>query len=159
MTALSKFLVLLAIFLLEGYANAFLSLSQVAGNQLQVNPLIQFEESYKQNHILNPRTGLVSPQFHVFYANDFSKVPYLCTAAVPPDWAKLVEDSSILEVHTEQQVGAWQSLPELDVEPGDFTSDTSEMLNPTINQDCERKEHSRAISNVESPHNTKRVNI
>ncbi len=49
MTALSKFLVLLAIFLLAGYANAFLSLSQDAGNQVQVNPLIRFEETNKQN--------------------------------------------------------------------------------------------------------------
>jgi hypothetical protein len=52
MTALSKFLVLLAIFLLEGCANAFLSLSQVAGNQVQVNPLIR-EESINQNPKLN----------------------------------------------------------------------------------------------------------
>jgi hypothetical protein len=40
MTALLKFLVLLAIFLLAGYANAFPSLSQVAENQVQVNSLI-----------------------------------------------------------------------------------------------------------------------
>ena len=37
MTALSKHLALLAIFLLACYANAFLCLSQVAGNQVQVN--------------------------------------------------------------------------------------------------------------------------
>jgi hypothetical protein len=49
MTALSKFLVLLAIFLSAGYANAYLSLNQVAGNQVQVNYLIRFEESNKQN--------------------------------------------------------------------------------------------------------------
>jgi hypothetical protein len=53
MTALSKFWVLLAIFLLAGYANAFLNLSQVAGNQVQVNYLIQFEESNNQNRKLN----------------------------------------------------------------------------------------------------------
>ncbi len=35
MTALSKFLVPLAVFLLAGYANTFLSLSQVAGNQFK----------------------------------------------------------------------------------------------------------------------------
>jgi hypothetical protein len=34
MMALSNFLVLLAIFLLAGYANAFQSLSQVAGDQI-----------------------------------------------------------------------------------------------------------------------------
>jgi hypothetical protein len=40
MTALSKFLVLLALFLLASHANAFPSLSLVAGNQVQVNHLI-----------------------------------------------------------------------------------------------------------------------
>jgi hypothetical protein len=108
--------------------------------------------------ILNPRTGHVSPQFHVVYDDDFTMVPYLCTAAVPPHWAEFVEASSHFEVYTERQAGTWQSLPELDVDPGDFTSDTSEMLNPTIKQDCEGEEHSEAVSNVESPHDTTNVN-
>jgi hypothetical protein len=38
------------------------------------------------------------------------------------------------------------------------TSDTSEMLYPTINQDCKGEEHSEAVSNVESPHDKIRVN-
>ncbi len=50
MMALSKFLVLLAIFLLASYANAFLSMNQVAGDQVQVNHFIQFEETNKPNH-------------------------------------------------------------------------------------------------------------
>jgi hypothetical protein len=107
---------------------------------------------------LNPRTEHVSPQFHVVYDDDFMTAPYLCTAAVPPHWAELVEASSHLEVYTEWQVGTWQPLPELDVDPGDFTSNTSETLNPTINQDCEGEEHSEAVSNVESTHDTTRVN-
>ncbi len=53
MTDLSKFLVQLAIFLLAGYANAFLSPSQVAGNQVQVNSSIRCEESNIQNSNLN----------------------------------------------------------------------------------------------------------
>ncbi len=52
----------------------------------------------------------------------------------------------------------WQSLPELDADPGDFTSDTSETLNTTINQDREGEEHSEAVYNVESPHDAIRVN-
>jgi hypothetical protein len=40
MTALYKFLVLLAIFLLASYANAFLGVNQVAGDQVQVNNFI-----------------------------------------------------------------------------------------------------------------------
>jgi hypothetical protein len=102
--------------------------------------------------ILNPRTGHVSPQFYVVYNDDFTTVPYLRTTTVPPHWAKLVEASSHLEVHTKRQVGTWQSLPELDVDLGDFTSETSETSNPTQDQDCEGEEHSQAASSVESQH-------
>jgi hypothetical protein len=108
--------------------------------------------------ILNPRTKHVLPQFCVVYDDDFMTVPYLCTAAVPPHWAGLVEVSSHLEVYTEWQVGVWQSISELDVKPGEFTSNTSKMSNPTINQDHKGEEHSEAVSNVESPHKTTRVN-
>ncbi len=69
--------------------------------------------AYNVGLILNPRTGHVSPQFHVVYDDDYTTVPYLRSAEVPPHWAKLVETSSHLEVHTERQVGTWQSLPEL----------------------------------------------
>jgi hypothetical protein len=44
------------------------------------------------------------------------------------------------------------------VDPGDFTSNTSETTNPTINQDCEGEEHSEAVSNAESPQDTTNVN-
>ncbi len=51
MTALSKFLVLLALFLSASHANAFRSLSLVAGNQVLVNHLIQLQQpmSYPTN--------------------------------------------------------------------------------------------------------------
>jgi hypothetical protein len=108
MTALSKFLVLLAIFLLADYLNAFLSLSEVAGNQVQVNYLIQFEESNNQ----------------------------ICKLNQEP-----TNDQTTNEVQPSS------------------TFDTSETLNPTVNQDCEGEEHSRAVSIVESLYSTKRVNI
>jgi hypothetical protein len=44
MTALSKLLVLIAIFLLASHANAFTSMSPVAGNQVQEKHWFQFEE-------------------------------------------------------------------------------------------------------------------
>jgi hypothetical protein len=44
MSALLKFLVLIAIFLLANYANAFSSPSPVAGNQVQENQWFQFVE-------------------------------------------------------------------------------------------------------------------
>jgi hypothetical protein len=82
--------------------------------------------------ILNPRTGHVSLQFHVVYDDDFMTVSYLHSADVPLHWAQLVEGSSHLEVHTEQQVGTWQSLLELEIDPGDFLSDSSQASTPTI---------------------------
>jgi hypothetical protein len=44
MTALSMLLVLIAIFLLASHANAFTSMSPVAGNQVQEKHWFQFEE-------------------------------------------------------------------------------------------------------------------
>jgi hypothetical protein len=44
MTALSKFLVVLVLFLLASHANVFTSLSLVAGNQVWVNNLIQLQQ-------------------------------------------------------------------------------------------------------------------
>jgi hypothetical protein len=44
MRALWKFLVLLALFLLASKANAFTNLNSLAGNQVQVNHLIQFQQ-------------------------------------------------------------------------------------------------------------------
>jgi hypothetical protein len=48
MPVLSKFLVLLAIFLLARHANAFTFLSPIARNQVRGNHFIQFEESISQ---------------------------------------------------------------------------------------------------------------
>jgi hypothetical protein len=50
MPALSKFLVLLALFLLASLANSFTSLSSVAGNQVRVNHL-----TWLQQPISNPK--------------------------------------------------------------------------------------------------------
>ena len=43
--------------------------------------------------VLNPRTGLISPQFHVVIDDDFSTVPSLRTGTVPSNWKKLVDNS------------------------------------------------------------------
>jgi hypothetical protein len=55
MPALLNFLVLLAIFLLASNANAFTSLSPVAGNQVQENQWFQFVESMSK--LTNEPTG------------------------------------------------------------------------------------------------------
>ena len=107
--------------------------------------------------ILNPRTGHVSPQFHVVYDDDFTTVPYLRSVYVPPHWAQLIEASSHLEVQTGRQVGTWQSLPELEIDSGDFSSDFSQVSNPTIRQDREGEDSEVVLTNVDSPHDATRV--
>ena len=51
--------------------------------------------------VLNPKSGLVSPQFHVVYDDHFTTVPHMRELTVPPNWADLVANSSEL-VTTEQ---------------------------------------------------------
>ena len=43
--------------------------------------------------VLNPRTGLVSPQFHVVIDDDFSTVPSLRAGTVPSNWKELVDNT------------------------------------------------------------------
>jgi hypothetical protein len=106
--------------------------------------------------ILNPRTGHVSPQFHVVYDDDFTTVPYLHTATVPPHWAKLVCASLIIALYTESKVGIWHSLPELDVNPGDFASDNvnvDTVSSTTSTQYCEGDDgYSEGACDVVSHH-------
>ena len=44
--------------------------------------------------VLNPRTGLVSPQYHVIFDDTFSTIGHLKSDAVPPNWHHLVENCS-----------------------------------------------------------------
>ena len=51
--------------------------------------------------VLKPKTGLVSPQYHVVYDYQFSIVHHVWDLTVPPNWTQLVQNSSEL-VTTEQ---------------------------------------------------------
>jgi len=51
--------------------------------------------------VLNPKTGLVSPQFHVVFDDNFTTVPHMRNLTVPSNWDQLVKNSSEL-VTTEQ---------------------------------------------------------
>jgi hypothetical protein len=106
--------------------------------------------------ILNPHMGHVLPQFHVLYDDDFTTVPYLCTATVPNHWAKLLRAFSKIALYTELKVGTLQSLPKLDVEPGDFASDTANVdtaSSTTSTQHCEGDDGlSEGVSDVDLHH-------
>ena len=82
--------------------------------------------------ILNPRTGHVSPQFHVVYDDDFTTVPYLRTGKVPPHWEKLIQQSAQFD-RVDNQMDTWQSLKGDNVDDGDFTGDRND-TQPVIQQ-------------------------
>ena len=44
--------------------------------------------------ILNPRTGHVSPQFHVVFDDHFTTVPFMEKNEVPPHWASWLRTSA-----------------------------------------------------------------
>ena len=44
--------------------------------------------------VLNPRSGLISPQYHVVFDDEFSTVPYLNSTDIPPQWLALVKNNS-----------------------------------------------------------------
>ncbi len=68
MPALLKILVLLAIFLLASNANAFTSLSPVAGSQVQENHFKQFEtvNSINTSYTFEAVNGVNAKQFEAF---------------------------------------------------------------------------------------------
>ena len=102
--------------------------------------------------ILNPRTDHASPQYQMVYDDDFTTVPYVCTAVVLPQWAELVSASlTKIALCTECKVGTCQSLPKLDVKTGDFTSDNSNIdtaPSTTSNQHCKGDGYSEGACDV-----------
>ena len=42
---------------------------------------------------MNPKTVLLSPQFHLLFDDNFETVPHLCAGTVPENWAYLVTNS------------------------------------------------------------------
>jgi hypothetical protein len=53
--------------------------------------------------------------------DDFTMVPYLWTATVPPHWVELVRSSAAVSIYTKKQVGTWQSISGIEAEDGDFS--------------------------------------
>ena len=43
--------------------------------------------------VFNPRTGRISPQFHLVFDDEFSTVPYMERGEVPPQWEDLCRNS------------------------------------------------------------------
>ena len=44
--------------------------------------------------VLNPKTGHVSPQYHVIFDDDYSTLSYMRQSKIPPHWKKMITKSS-----------------------------------------------------------------
>ena len=75
--------------------------------------------------VFNPKTGLISPQYHVVFDDEFTTVPYMARSEVPPHWPELFKQSC--ELSTDEQF-------ELTM---DWLSDGAETTNVTEDKsDC-----------------------
>ena len=74
--------------------------------------------------VFNPKTGWVSPQYHVVFNDTFSTVPYMDTGMVPPHWEDLLKYSS--EKATDEDFSLAEDWMELiEKVPGDHSSVTA----------------------------------
>jgi hypothetical protein len=76
----------------------------------------------------NPRTGHISPQYHVVFDEDFTIVPFMSSGTVPPNWAELVKLSTECATYENYKLSdSWTSewqVPGAD--DGDFISDVDD---------------------------------
>ena len=72
--------------------------------------------------VLNPRTGHVSPQFHVVFDDLFTTVPFMNKSQLPPNWAELIKDSSELVTNEQFNLAKTWLFPSAD--SGDYVSIT-----------------------------------
>ncbi len=69
--------------------------------------------------VLNPRTGHVSPQYHVVFDDLFTTVSFMQKSKVPPNWANLVEKSRDKVTDEHYDLAKTWLFP--DPEPGDIS--------------------------------------
>jgi hypothetical protein len=67
-----------------------------------------------------------------------------------------VSASATIKIYTEKQIGTWQLLPELDVESGDFTLDSS--IQSAVVKTTEGDVDSEEAQHVIDAHNKNIVN-
>ena len=99
--------------------------------------------------VLNPKTGLVSPQYHVVFDDDFTTVPHLRKGTVPSNWEKLVLGSR------ERSTDEFIDLTKTWLQP---TSDeTADEILETRSNVNEGEEATRATQDSEGDTQLKRV--
>ena len=74
--------------------------------------------------VLNPRTGHVSPQYHMVFDDDFNTVPHMLAGTVPQHLEKLVRLSSECATYEYYKISDEWTKPQdsTGTDAGDFTS-------------------------------------
>jgi hypothetical protein len=74
--------------------------------------------------VFNPKTGQVSPQYHVIFDNIFLTIPYMDAGTIPPNWEDLVKHSSKKATDEEfSLVEDWMDL--IEKMPGNLSNETA----------------------------------
>jgi hypothetical protein len=94
---------------------------------------------------LNPKTGLISPQYHVVFDDNFTTIPNLRVGSKPSNWEELVRSST--EVATERDYDITRTWFKQESDP---TADEELMSDDIINN--VNPEDVR--TNVQTNHNT-----
>ncbi len=98
--------------------------------------------------VLNPRTGHVSPQYHVVFDDQFTMVPFMEKNKVPPNWAQLVENST--EKVTEEHYELAKTWLFPDPEPGDVSMPEQNPANHNKSHKTPSEQKTFSHSNVSS---------
>ena len=80
--------------------------------------------------VTNPKSGLVSPQFHLVFEDNFETVPHLRAGTVPENWAELVASSR--ENITEGFYDVTKTWFEVEVDPSTDPQATANHQTPTL---------------------------
>jgi hypothetical protein len=95
--------------------------------------------------VLNPKTGLVSPQYHVVFDDNFTTIPNLRVGSQPSNWEELVRSST--EVATERDYDITRTWFKQESDPTADEELTSDDITNNVNPEDVR-------ANVQTNHNT-----
>ena len=93
--------------------------------------------------VMNPKSGLVSPQFHIVFDDTFSTVPHIRAGTIPPNWEQLVKNSS--ELVTDQDYDLSRTWFDGEKDPSDEPDEPA--TDPQQETDVESSSHQNQSSN------------
>ena len=115
--------------------------------------------------VMNPTTGLVSPQYHLVFDDDFTTVPFLRLGTEPSNWQELCKNCTELVTEEAYDLAeSWLSRPDLTSEgerisPPNPTSESDSSPSPSPPEDASQR--GRRVSfdkETKFPNTSKEIN-